>query len=440
MKKSVYLVLLTAVMFIGSIATGYGEVGQVAKWYFNPGAGLYDYEGDQDVTDGFVLSARLGYDFTEMWTLEGVFTLAPKLDVNTVGHTYIDANGNVIKEELNLGNFDSTYGAGLALDGLFHFTRWERSDPYLALGGGVFWFGDKVDGKTVHPAIRAGGGWMYHFNDEWAVRADARVMLAGQDTSANTIIDGGVVWTWGAHLAPDYTVVDGPLDSDADGLTDEDEARYGTDPLDPDTDKDGLKDGEEVHTYKTDPLNPDTDWDGLKDGAEVKKHETNPLLRDTDNGGVADGHEVIEDNTDPLNPADDLMLVELYIQFDYDKAVVRPEYFDDIDVIGKVLARHPDATAVIEGHADQTVKSSESHNKKLSEQRAKSVMTYLVEASGIDKSRLKAVGYGFSRPKVKPDLKNGNPENRRVEIYIRGADNTVEGGTGAQKTVLPENK
>ena len=50
------------------------------------------------------------------------------------------------------------------------------------------------------------------------------------------------------------------------------------------------------------PLNPDTDYDGLTDGEEVHNYKTNPLLRDTDGGGVADGHEVIEDNTNPLDP------------------------------------------------------------------------------------------------------------------------------------------
>ena len=46
---------------------------------------------------------------------------------------------------------------------------------------------------------------------------------------------------------------------------------------------------------------------------------------------------------------------------------------------------------------------------------------------GVSSSKLTAVGYGFSRPKVQHDLVNGNPENRRVEIYIRGA------GTNADK-------
>ncbi len=60
------------------------------------------------------------------------------------------------------------------------------------------------------------------------------------------------------------------IDSDNDGLTDAEEKTLGTDPFNPDTDGDGLFDGEEVKVYKTDPLNPDTDGDGFKDGAEVK--------------------------------------------------------------------------------------------------------------------------------------------------------------------------
>jgi hypothetical protein len=60
------------------------------------------------------------------------------------------------------------------------------------------------------------------------------------------------------------------IDTDGDGLSDEEEKRYGTDPLEPDTDGDGLSDREEVMVYKTDPLDPDTDKDGYKDGDEVK--------------------------------------------------------------------------------------------------------------------------------------------------------------------------
>lgn len=60
------------------------------------------------------------------------------------------------------------------------------------------------------------------------------------------------------------------MDSDADGLTDAEERRLGTDPYDPDTDHDGLGDYQEVYVYGTDPLNPDTNNNGIPDGDEVK--------------------------------------------------------------------------------------------------------------------------------------------------------------------------
>lgn len=60
------------------------------------------------------------------------------------------------------------------------------------------------------------------------------------------------------------------LDTDNDGLDDVREKDIHTDPLNWDTDGDGLSDGDEVNIWKTNPLNPDTDGDGYKDGAEVK--------------------------------------------------------------------------------------------------------------------------------------------------------------------------
>jgi len=92
----------------------------------------------------------------------------------------------------------------------------------------------------------------------------------------------------------------------------------------------------------------------------------------------------------------------------------------------RVLQRNPQATAVIEGHADRRTRSSEKYNQDLSERRAQAVKSFMV-GQGVAEGRLTARGYGFSRPKVQPDLVNGNPENRRVEIYIRGA------GTNADK-------
>lgn len=60
------------------------------------------------------------------------------------------------------------------------------------------------------------------------------------------------------------------LDSDGDGLTDEEEWQMGTAVDSVDTDNDGLFDREEVKAYGTDPKNPDSDGDSFADGAEVK--------------------------------------------------------------------------------------------------------------------------------------------------------------------------
>lgn len=406
------------------------ESGSDAPWYFSPSLGVVDFEGDQEFKDGIILSARGGYDYSDRWSLEGIFSLAPSLDSNDVD-----------------GRFDpdwsNTYMLQLAFDGLFHFTRWDRLDPYLAAGIGFVHFGeDPEDGDQNTLLLRAGAGVFYHFNDEWAIRVDYRGMLAGfgDNPNANAVIDGGVVWTWGAAVPQDYRAVAGSSDSDGDGLSDADEAELGTDPYDPDTDKDRLTDGDEVNRYQTDPLNADTDWDSLKDGEEVFTHSTDPRNRDTDSGGVADGHEVIEDRTNPRDPADDLLLYELYIQFDYNDSVIKPRFTSQLDVIAKVLKRHPNSTARVEGHADRTRKSGEAYNKRLSRQRADAVVDALV-GEGIARERLQAVGYGFSRPKAPNDPVSGNPLNRRVEVYISGTgDAAVDRGSAAAIAPLPADK
>ncbi len=63
---------------------------------------------------------------------------------------------------------------------------------------------------------------------------------------------------------------DPTLDSDHDGLPDVQERVLGTDPNNPDTDNDGVTDGDEILKYRTNPLKADTDGDGYSDGTEIK--------------------------------------------------------------------------------------------------------------------------------------------------------------------------
>jgi len=109
-------------------------------------------------------------------------------------------------------------------------------------------------------------------------------------------------WTSQTVAAPRFTLQTFAADVDGDGDTDVlfvesnrvawAEQVNAADPLDPDTDDDGLLDGAEVHTHGTDPAVVDTDGDGLGDGAEVNTHGTNPLEVDSDGDGLRDGFEV----------------------------------------------------------------------------------------------------------------------------------------------------
>ncbi len=397
------------------------ETGDEHPLYFGLGMGYLDYDGGQPVRDGYFPAVHVGYDFTDWLSVEAMVRVLPGLRGQ-----YREENGvkiNKLWEQTGgeNGGVTGTWGAGVAVDALYHFTRWERLDPYLAAGVGYNWYKDTFYDAAALVELRVGGGVMYHLNDEWALRLDYRGYPVGNQNTfkANSEFEAGVVWTWGAHTPAKFSVSGGAKDSDGDGLTDAEEAVIGTDPYNPDTDGDGLSDYDEVRVYKTNPLNPDTDLDGLTDGAEVFTYRTNPLDRDTDKGGVTDGHEVLEDHTNPLNGADDLILYTLMLNFDYDKAVIKPEFFGKLGIMGKVLERDPLATVRFEGHADRMKKSLKEYNQKLSERRAQAVLDYLVQKFSLQRDRMTAVGYGFSRPKVANDPALGNPLNRRVEVYIR---------------------
>lgn len=93
------------------------------------------------------------------------------------------------------------------------------------------------------------------------------------------------------------------LDEDLDLLSNIDEYINHTNPVEPDSDMDGLSDNDEVSVHGTDPELRDMDYDGLTDYDEVVTYGSKPDLSDSDGDGIDDKLE-IENGLDPLNASD----------------------------------------------------------------------------------------------------------------------------------------
>jgi len=115
-------------------------------------------------------------------------------------------------------------------------------------------------------------------------------------------------------------------------------------------------------------------------------------------------------------PIPEKVSITLLVEFDFDKAVVKPQYHGDIEKVANFLKAYPKTTGELEGHTDSI--GTEEYNMKLSMRRAESVKKYLVEKFNIDGSRLSTVGYGEARPVASNKTDAGRQKNRRVVANI----------------------
>lgn len=104
------------------------------------------------------------------------------------------------------------------------------------------------------------------------------------------------------------------------------------------------------------------------------------------------------------------------IFFDFDKAMLKPESYPELNRTAEVLKNNPSIKIEIAGHTDNI--GSNTYNQNLSERRANSVRQYLVN-KGVEGNRLEAKGYGEERPIATNDQEaDGRELNRRVEMKI----------------------
>lgn len=109
----------------------------------------------------------------------------------------------------------------------------------------------------------------------------------------------------------------------------------------------------------------------------------------------------------------DARIITHGINFDVDKATIKPESMGTLNMIAGVLRDNPDVKFEIDGHTDNT--GTPQHNLMLSKQRADAVMNRLI-TMGVDASRLSSKGFGDSKPIGDNMTIEGKANNRRVEF------------------------
>jgi outer membrane protein OmpA-like peptidoglycan-associated protein len=154
----------------------------------------------------------------------------------------------------------------------------------------------------------------------------------------------------------------------------------------------------------------DGDGDGIAD--ELDRCPTEPESHD----GVDDDDGCPDDKGSKVTLAADRIEIREQVRFETGRATISPDSFSLLDQIATVLRDHAEIAHVsIEGHTDDVGDADK--NLALSTGRANAVRDYLVK-KGIAAARLKAQGFGKTKPLVKNDSDEHRQQNRRVEFKI----------------------
>lgn len=318
--------------------------------------------------------------------------------------------------ETNIGgnNFDLDLD-GWRLDAVYDFGG-ELIRPYIVGGAGVLEYAPQVIGGSSDTGqFNLGGGVMIPATKRLASRFDVRAFYVHDTQEIQPAASLSLTYVL---AGPQWDFGDG--DADGDGVIDKADQCPGTAPgvdvdasgCPRDDDRDGV-------------INADDACPRTPAGVQVDRRG---CALDSDRDGVPDhldacpdtprGDEVDERGCTIVEEID--LSIDLYVEFDYDSDVLRPQYNPEILAVASVLKANSDLVLILEGHTDS--RGSERYNQALSERRAMAVKQHFVNAHGISARRIETVGFGETQPISSNDTVDGRDRNRRVTARLELRD------------------
>jgi outer membrane protein OmpA-like peptidoglycan-associated protein/opacity protein-like surface antigen len=273
------------------------------------------------------------------------------------------------------------------LDLMYYFAPCEPISLYILIGGGVNFNKPEnasdadLDSESNSVAqFNLGSGIEIRLDEDWRIKFEGTYHTTGNSKidgrrgPAVSFFGGTANDTWiNADIGLVYYFDKGEMSKLCD--------LYGG--IDAKVDYERIEDI--VRRYQTEPC--EVDYNRIED--IVKKHSK-----------VA-----VEDNW-----------VLIGVNFDFNKATLRPESYPILDNAAEILLTHKEINVEIQGHTDQI--GSDKYNEELSLKRAETVKKYLV-AKGVDASRLTTVGSGKKDLLFKDMDTVSRYYNRRVEFHVK---------------------
>ncbi len=422
--------------------------------------------GGEPLRDATTMGMRFGWQFRPWWSFELATGATPTGEDVILGGgkdiNFLHASGNILLTPWSRragGPFLSVGGGGARLtqDGVDPFNQ-----GTLELAGGVrLWMTDNVglrlEARDIHWLPNEDGLRSVDY-----VSIGAGLTIALGATPRDTDGDGVPDKRDRCPDTPRGARVDAngcPIDSDGDKVFD------GLDKCEntpkgctvdasgcpSDADGDGVCDGVDAcadtpkgATVDAKGCPKDSDGDGVLDGldkcADTPKGctvDASGCPSDADGDGVCDGLDKCPDTTPGLKVDQDGCPIELVeretelldtgmirlqnVNFATAKADLLPESFPVLDIVGQVLTKWPELRIEIGGHTD--ARGSDGYNRKLSDARADSVLSYMQRKfPALKPEQFTTKGYGESVPLVPNTSELNWAKNRRVEFVVLNKD------------------